>query len=51
MSDRKRVDFYKKCADLRKQSTRRESSIYSEYSQIKFGEYWRTYDTSVKEGK
>lgn len=51
MAERKRVDFYKKCADLKRQSTRRESSIYSEYSQIKFGEYWRVYDNSVKEAK
>jgi hypothetical protein len=48
MTERRRVDFYKKCADLKRQSTRRESSIYSEYSQIKFGEYWRDYDQSVK---
>lgn len=43
MAERKRVDFYRKCQELKKQSTRRESSIYSEYSQIKFGEYWKAY--------
>jgi hypothetical protein len=29
MSERKKADFYKKCNDLRRQSVRRESSIYS----------------------
>lgn len=51
MSERKKGDFYKKCNDLRRQSIRRESSIYSEYSQIKFGEYWKTYETSLKQLK
>lgn len=51
MAERKRVDFYRKCQELKKQSTRRESSIYSEYSQIKFGEYWKAYERSFKESK
>lgn len=51
MAERKRVDFYRKCQELKRQSTRRESSIYSEYSQIKFAEYWKAYERSSREAR
>jgi len=46
MKNKGKVNFYQRCADIKKQTAKIEYSIYSEYSRLKFAKLCQIYDDS-----
>lgn len=48
-SSGEKMDFHKRCAQLRKQTVHIDYSIYSEFTRIKFNQLCKNYDAAMLE--